>query len=169
MSDVVLKYCQVFLRQLCLRPEAAFCNLTYSACHLFQPQTQRSNIDLDLLMKCTRQEVMPSVSRKSALPLLKVAVAEEEKTGINLKETHNVLRSRCVEACVEEWKETLAKPLLALESRDKVSVCKLALVLLKQQQTKRIPLTMSTSIVEHIPYTRGQLGGTSRSPPRNSS
>ena len=69
---------------------------------------------------------MPSVSRKSALPLLKVAVAEEEKTGVDLKNTNNVLRSRCVDACVEEWKETLAKPLLALESRDKVSVYKLA-------------------------------------------
>mmetsp|Transcript_19463 Transcript_19463/g.35784 ORF Transcript_19463/g.35784 Transcript_19463/m.35784 type:complete len:143 (-) Transcript_19463:37-465(-) len=74
---------------------------------------------MSVLMKCTRCEVMPSVSRKAALPLLKVAVAEEEKAGVNLSDTNNVLRARCIEACVEEWKETLAKPLLALESRDK--------------------------------------------------
>ena len=60
----------------------------------------------------------PSVSRKSALPLLKVAVAGEEKAGVNLHDTNNVLRARCVETCVEEWKETLAKPLLALECHD---------------------------------------------------
>lgn len=36
-----------------------------------------------------------------------------------MSDTDNILRARCVEACVEEWKETLAKPLLALESRDK--------------------------------------------------
>ncbi|KAL9184383.1 hypothetical protein ACHAXT_002469 [Thalassiosira profunda] len=91
LSDIVLKYCQ----------------------------TQGGAVDMSLLMKCTRNEVMPSVSRRSALPLLKVAVAEEEKAGVNLSDTDNVLRARCVEACVEEWKETLAKPLLALESRDK--------------------------------------------------
>jgi len=91
LSDIVLKYCQ----------------------------TQGGAVDMSLLMKCTRCEVMPSVSRKAALPLLKVAVAEEEKAGVNLSDTNNVLRARCVEACVEEWKETLAKPLLALESRDK--------------------------------------------------
>ncbi|KAL7541298.1 hypothetical protein ACHAXR_012041 [Thalassiosira sp. AJA248-18] len=92
LSDIVLKYCQ---------------------------QTQEGAMDMSLLMNCTRSEVMPSVSRKAALPLLKVAVAEEEKAGVNLSDTNNVLRARCVEACVEEWKETLAKPLLALESRDK--------------------------------------------------
>ncbi len=91
LSDIVLKYCQ----------------------------TQEGAVDMSLLMKLTRYEVMPSVSRKSALPLLKVAVAEEEKAGVNLSNTSNVLRTRCIEACVEEWKETLAKPLLALESRDK--------------------------------------------------
>ena len=91
LSDIVLKYCQ----------------------------TQGGSIDMSLLMKCTRSEVMPSVSRKAALPLLKVAVAGEEKAGVNLSNTNNVLRARCVESCVEEWKETLAKPLLALESRDK--------------------------------------------------
>jgi ribosome maturation protein Sdo1 len=91
LSDIVLKYCQ----------------------------TQGGAVDMAMLMKCTRSEVMPSVSRKAALPLLKVAVAEEEKAGVNLSDTSNVLRARCVEACVEEWKETLAKPLLALESRDK--------------------------------------------------
>mmetsp|Transcript_43859 Transcript_43859/g.92246 ORF Transcript_43859/g.92246 Transcript_43859/m.92246 type:complete len:531 (+) Transcript_43859:158-1750(+) len=91
LSDIVLKYCQ----------------------------TQGDAVDMTLLMKCTRSEVMPSVSRKAALPLLKVAVAEEERAGVNLSDTNNVLRARCVEACVEEWKETLAKPLLALESRDK--------------------------------------------------
>mmetsp|Transcript_16222 Transcript_16222/g.29298 ORF Transcript_16222/g.29298 Transcript_16222/m.29298 type:complete len:543 (-) Transcript_16222:72-1700(-) len=90
LSDIVLKYCQ----------------------------TQGGAVDMSLLMKCTRCEVMPSVSRKSALPLLKVAVAEEEKAGVNLSDTNNVLRARCMEACVEEWKETLAKPLLALESQD---------------------------------------------------
>ena len=74
---------------------------------------------MSLLMKWTRYEKMPSVSRKAALPLLKIAVAGEEKAGVNLANTQNVLRARCVEACVEEWKETLAKPLLALESRDK--------------------------------------------------
>ena len=73
---------------------------------------------MSLLMQYTRCEVMPSVSRKSALPLLRVTVAEEEKAGVNLSDTHNVLRARCIETCVEEWKETLAKPLLALESRD---------------------------------------------------
>lgn len=72
---------------------------------------------MSLLMKFTRCEVMPSVSRKSALPLLKVALAEEKKAGVNLSDAHTV-RARCVETCVEEWKETLAKPLLALESRD---------------------------------------------------
>ena len=118
LSDIVLKYCQ----------------------------TQGGEMDMSLLMNCTRSEVMPSVSRKSALPLLKVAVAGEEKAGVNLSDTNKVLRARCVEACVEgkllvvhiyltqvlvtsnvpiftsplkEWKETLAKPLLALESRDK--------------------------------------------------
>ena len=91
LSDLVLKYCQ----------------------------TQGGAVDMTLLMKCTRSEVMPSVSRKAALPLLKVAVREEEKAGVNLSDTDNVLRARCIEACVEEWKETLAKPLLALESRDK--------------------------------------------------
>mmetsp|Transcript_30999 Transcript_30999/g.56209 ORF Transcript_30999/g.56209 Transcript_30999/m.56209 type:complete len:540 (+) Transcript_30999:89-1708(+) len=91
LSDIVLKYCQ----------------------------TQGGALDMSVLMKCTRCEVMPSVSRKAALPLLKVAVAEEEKAGVNLSDTNNVLRARCIEACVEEWKETLAKPLLALESRDK--------------------------------------------------
>ena len=73
---------------------------------------------MSLLMKCTRSEVMPSVSRKSALPLLKVAVEGEAKAGVNLSDTNNVLRARCVETCVEEWKETLAKPLLALECHD---------------------------------------------------
>lgn len=82
-------------------------------------QAQGGDVDLALLMKVTRCDVMPSVSRKAALPLLKLAVAEEEKTGVNLSDTNNVLRSRCIEACVEEWKETLAKPLLARESRDK--------------------------------------------------
>ena len=91
LSDIVLKYCQ----------------------------TQGGSVDMSLLMKCTRTEVMPSVSRKAALPLLKVAVAGEEKAGVNLSDTNNVLRARCVETCVEEWKETLAKPLLALESTDK--------------------------------------------------
>jgi hypothetical protein len=91
LSDIVLKYCQA----------------------------QGGAVDMALLMKVTRCDLMPSVSRKSALPLLKVAVAEEEKAGVNLSATNNVLRSRCIEACVEEWKETLAKPLLALESRDK--------------------------------------------------
>ena len=91
LSDIVLKYCQ----------------------------SQSGAVDTALLMKVTRCELMPSVSRKAALPLLKVAVAEEEKTGVNLADTNNVLRSRCIEACVEEWKETLAKPLLAQESRDK--------------------------------------------------
>lgn len=90
LSDIVLKYCQ----------------------------TQGGSVDMSLLMKCTRSEVMPSVSRKSALPLLKVAVAGEEKAGVNLSDTNNVLRARCVETCVEEWKETLAKPLLALECHD---------------------------------------------------
>ena len=91
LSDIVLKYCQ----------------------------TQGGSVDMSLLMKCTRSEVMPSVSRKAALPLLKVAVAGEEKAGVDMSNTHNVLRARCVETCVEEWKETLAKPLLALECRDK--------------------------------------------------
>jgi hypothetical protein len=91
LSDIVLKYCQA----------------------------QGGAVDMALLMKVTRCDLMPSVSRKSALPLLKVAVAEEEKAGVNLSATNNVLRSRCIEACVEEWKETLAKPLLAIESRDK--------------------------------------------------
>jgi hypothetical protein len=91
LSDLVLKYCQ----------------------------TQEGAVDMALLMKCTRSEVMPSVSRKAALPLLKVAVTEEEKAGVNLSDTNNILRSRCIEACVEEWKETLAKPLLAIESPDK--------------------------------------------------
>ncbi len=91
LSEIVLKYCQ----------------------------TQGGSVDMSLLMKCTRSEVMPSVSRKAALPLLKVAVAGEERAGFNLSDTHNVLRARCVETCVEEWKETLAKPLLALECRDK--------------------------------------------------
>mmetsp|Transcript_25077 Transcript_25077/g.54051 ORF Transcript_25077/g.54051 Transcript_25077/m.54051 type:complete len:543 (+) Transcript_25077:188-1816(+) len=90
LSELVLKYCQ----------------------------TQGGAVDMTLLMKCTRCEVMPSVSRKVALPLLKVVVAAEEKAGVNLSGTNNVLRARCVEACVEEWKETLAKPLLALESCD---------------------------------------------------
>lgn len=88
LSEIVLKYCQ----------------------------TQGGAVDMSLLMNCTRQEVMPSVSRRAALPLLKVAVAEEEKAGVNLSDTDNVLRARCIEACVEEWKETLAKPMLALES-----------------------------------------------------
>lgn len=91
LSDIVLKYCQ----------------------------TQGGAVDMSLLMNCTRTEVMPSVSRKAALPLLKVAVAEEEKAGVDLSDTNKVLHARCIEACVEEWKETLAKPLLALESRDK--------------------------------------------------
>lgn len=91
LSDIVLKYCQM----------------------------QGGAVDMTLLMNCTRCDVMPSVSRKAALPLLKVAVAEEERAGVNLSDTNNVLRARCIEACVEEWKETLAKPLLALESRDK--------------------------------------------------
>lgn len=91
LSDIVLKYCQ----------------------------SQGGAVDMALLMKVTRCDLMPSVSRKAALPLLKIAVAEEEKTGVNLSDTNNVLRSRCIEACVEEWKETLAKPLLARESRDK--------------------------------------------------
>jgi len=91
LSEIVLKYCQ----------------------------TQGGSVDMSLLMKCTRSEVMPSVSRKAALPLLKVAVAGEERAGFNLSDTDNVLRARCVETCVEEWKETLAKPLLALECRDK--------------------------------------------------
>mmetsp|Transcript_24258 Transcript_24258/g.54218 ORF Transcript_24258/g.54218 Transcript_24258/m.54218 type:complete len:519 (+) Transcript_24258:699-2255(+) len=117
LSDVVLKYCQ----------------------------TQRSNVNLDLLMRCTRQDVMPSVSRKSALPLLKVAVAEEEKTGVNLKNTNNVLRSRCVDACVEEWKETLAKPLLALESRDK----NISRILAANSVEHRdLPLTIQVELLE---------------------
>lgn len=91
LSDIVLKYCQ----------------------------SQGGAVDMALLMKVTRCDLMPSVSRKAALPLLKIAVTEEEKTGVNLSDTNNVLRSRCIEACVEEWKETLAKPLLARESRDK--------------------------------------------------
>jgi hypothetical protein len=91
LSDIVLKYCQ----------------------------TQGDAVDMPLLMKWTKYERMPSVSRKAALPLLKIAVAREEQAGVNLANTHHVLRTRCVEACVEEWKETLAKPLLALESRDK--------------------------------------------------
>eukprot|EP00985_Skeletonema_marinoi_P025933 scaffold19526_cov114-Skeletonema_marinoi.AAC.2 len=91
LSDIVLKYCQ----------------------------TQGGSVDMSLLMKCTRSEVMPSVSRKAALPLLKVAVAGEQKAGVDMSTTHNVLRARCVETCVEEWKETLAKPLMALECRDK--------------------------------------------------
>uniref|UniRef100_A0A7S2KUB0 BTB domain-containing protein n=1 Tax=Skeletonema marinoi TaxID=267567 RepID=A0A7S2KUB0_9STRA len=91
LSDIVLKYCQ----------------------------TQGGSVDMSLLMKCTRSEVMPSVSRKAALPLLKVAVAGEQKAGVDMSNTHNVLRARCVETCVEEWKETLAKPLMALECRDK--------------------------------------------------
>jgi len=90
LSDLVLKYCQ-----------------------------QGGELDMALLMKCTRSEVMPSVSRKAALPLLRFAIAGEEKAGVNLSDTNNILRARCVEACVEEWKETLAKPLLALESCDK--------------------------------------------------
>ncbi len=94
LSDIVLKYCQ---------------------CR----QAQEGAVDMTLLMNVTRCDLMPSVSRKSALPLLKIAVAEEEKAGMNLSDTKNVLRSRCIEACVEEWKETLAKPLLARESRDK--------------------------------------------------
>jgi len=81
LSDLVLKYCQ----------------------------TQGGAVDMSLLMNCTRSEVMPSVSRKSALPLLKVAVKEEEKAGVNLSDTDNVLHARCIDACVEEWKETLAK------------------------------------------------------------
>lgn len=91
LSDIVLKYCQ----------------------------SQGGAVDMALLMKVTRCDLMPSVSRKAALPLLKIAVTEEEKTGVSLSDTDNVLRSRCIEACVEEWKETLAKPLLARESRDK--------------------------------------------------
>jgi len=91
LSEIVLKYCQ----------------------------TQGGAVDMTLLMNCTRCDVMPSVSRKAALPLLKVAVEEEERAGVNLSDTNNVLRARCIEACVEEWKETLAKPLLALESHDK--------------------------------------------------
>lgn len=91
LSDIVLKYCQA----------------------------QGESVDMPLLMKWTKYERMPSVSRKAALPLLKIAVSREEQAGVNLADTHNVLRTRCVEACVEEWKETLAKPLLALESRDK--------------------------------------------------
>ena len=75
---------------------------------------------MTILMNVTRCDLMPSVSRKAALPLLKIAVAEEEKAGMNLSDTKNVVRSRCIEACVEEWKETLAKPLLAREkSRNK--------------------------------------------------
>lgn len=91
LSDIVLKYCQ----------------------------TQGDAVDMPLLMKWTRYERMPSVSRKAALPLLKIAVAREEDAGVNLANTDHVLRARCVEACVEEWKETLAKPLLGLENRDK--------------------------------------------------
>jgi hypothetical protein len=91
LSDIVLRYCQ----------------------------SQGDAVDISLLMKWTKYERMPSVSRKAALPLLKIAVAREEQAGVNLANTHNVLRTRCVEACVEEWKETLAKPLLAFESRDK--------------------------------------------------
>mmetsp|Transcript_22665 Transcript_22665/g.47409 ORF Transcript_22665/g.47409 Transcript_22665/m.47409 type:complete len:533 (-) Transcript_22665:38-1636(-) len=91
LSDIVLKYCQ----------------------------TQGDAVDMPLLMKWTRCEKMPSVSRKAALPLLRIAAEGEEKAGVDLANTRNVLRARCVEACVEEWKETLAKPLLALESRDK--------------------------------------------------
>jgi len=88
---------------------------------------------------------MPSVSRKSALPLLKVAVAEEEKTGVNLKNTNNVLRSRCVDACVEEWKETLAKPLLALESRDK----NISRILAANSVEHRdLPLTIQVELLE---------------------
>ena len=52
-------------------------------------------MDMSLLMKFTRCEVMPSVSRKSALPLLKVALAEEKKAGVNLSDAHTV-RARCV-------------------------------------------------------------------------
>jgi hypothetical protein len=91
LSDIVLKYCQ----------------------------TQGDAVDMPLLMKWTKYERMPSVSRKAALPLLKIAVAREEQAGVNLANTDHVLRARCVEACVEEWKETLAKPLLGLENRDK--------------------------------------------------
>ena len=91
LSDIVLKYCQ----------------------------TQGDAVDMPLLMKWTKYERMPSVSRKAALPLLKIAVSREEKAGVNLANTDHVLRARCVEACVEEWKETLAKPLLGLENRDK--------------------------------------------------
>ena len=93
LSDIVLKYCQC--------------------------QAEEGAVDMSLLMNVTRFELMPSVSRKSALPLLKIAVAEEEKAGVNLSDTNNVLRSRCIEACLEDWKETLAKPLLARESCDK--------------------------------------------------
>ena len=88
LSDLVLKYCQ----------------------------TQGGAVDMSLLMNCTRSEVMPSVSRKSALPLLKVAVKEEEKAGVNLSDTDNVLHARCIDACVEEWKETLAKVRLFVQS-----------------------------------------------------
>ena len=76
-------------------------------------------MDMPLLMKWTRYDHMPSVPRKAALPLLKTAVAREEDAGVNLANTDHVLRARCVEACVEECKETLAKPLLGLENRDK--------------------------------------------------
>ena len=91
LSDIVLKYCQM----------------------------QGGAVDMTLLMNCTRCDAMPSVPQKAALPLLKITVAEEEHPRMNLSDTNNMLRARCIEECVEEWKETLAKPLLALESHDK--------------------------------------------------
>ena len=42
---------------------------------------------------------MPSVSRKAALPSLKIALAREEDARLNLGITDHVLRARCVEAC----------------------------------------------------------------------
>lgn len=68
LSDIVLKYCQ----------------------------TQGDAVDSNLLMKWTKYERMPSVSRKAALPLLKIAVAREEQAGVNLANTDHVLRTRCV-------------------------------------------------------------------------
>ncbi|KAL7463287.1 hypothetical protein ACHAXS_003661 [Conticribra weissflogii] len=85
-------------------------------------------VDVSLLLHWTRSDRMPSVSRKAALPLLELVVRGERpgdahhadaNADANRSEDSNVLRARCIETCVEEWKETLAKPLLALESRDK--------------------------------------------------
>lgn len=92
LSEIVLKYCQI---------------------------RGGDGVDMALLMKWTKHDRMPSVSRKAALPLLKIAAAGEEKAGFNLGDfDKKVLQTRCMDAVVEEWKETLAKPLLALDSQD---------------------------------------------------